>query len=366
VHLDAIENKMGHKGSATMMVRFDNSPGQLIGERGSGFKQMLLLMNNARVGVGFECLGLCEAAYRAALEFARNRPSMGKTIDRHEMIAEYLETMRTDIQAIRALCFEAGIAEEMSQKLQMMLSFSPPASADELKNQQKQLKIYQAKARRLTPLLKYLAAEKAVEMSRQCIQIHGGSGYMKDYVAEKLLRDAIAMPIYEGTSQIQSLMAMKDTLIGVTKNPQKFLKKSANARWRAYSGRTTWERRQAKLEVLKYTAIQHLLTRLASEKFRELPGYSLGDWRSVLKDWDPKRDFSIALLHAERLCQLLTDVEVVGILHEQAKQFPERGPVLERYLDRAEPRCRYLVDCITTTGSRLLSELSEPMAEAAK
>ena len=234
VHLDAIENKMGHKGSATMMVRFDNSPGLLIGERGSGFKQMLLLMNNARVGVGFECLGLCEAAYRAALDFARNRPSMGKTIDRHEMIAEYLEEMRTDIQAIRALCFEAGIAEEMSQKLQMMLNFAPPASADELASQKRQLKHYQAKARKLTPLLKYLAAERAVEMARRCIQIHGGSGYMKDYVAEKLLRDAIAMPIYEGTSQIQALMAMKDTLIGVIKNPQRFVKRSANARWRAY------------------------------------------------------------------------------------------------------------------------------------
>ena len=118
--------------------------------------------------------------------------------------------------------------------------------------------------------------------------------------------------------------------------------------------------------MLKYTAIQHLLTRLASEKFRELPGYSIGDWRTVLKDWDPKRDFSIALLHAERLCQLLTDIEVVTILHDQAKRFPERGEVLERYLDQAEPRCRYLVDRITNTGSRLLTELAEPYADAAK
>jgi 3-(methylthio)propanoyl-CoA dehydrogenase len=365
-HLDAIENKLGHKGSATMMVRFEDSPAQLIGERGSGFKQMLLLMNNARVGVGFECLGLCESAYRTALEFARNRPSMGKTIDRHEMIAHYLEEMRTDIQAIRALCFEAGIAEEMAQKIKMLLTYSPPKDPELLEARQQELKRYRATSRKLTPLLKYLAAERAVDMSRRCIQIHGGSGYMKDYGAEKLLRDAMAMPIYEGTSQIQSLMAMKDTLMGVVKQPQRFLRKAANARWRALSARSAHGRRLAKLEVLKNSAIQHLLSRLASEKLRELPGHSLGDWTSVLKDWDPKRDFSLALLHAERLCQLLTDVEVAKILHRQAIAHPEREDLLERYLERAEPRCRYLVDQITTTGARLLTELSEPMDEAAK
>jgi alkylation response protein AidB-like acyl-CoA dehydrogenase len=365
-HLDGIENKLGHKASATMMVRFDASPAQLIGERGSGFKQMLLLMNNARVGVGFECLGLCEAAYRTALDFARNRPSMGKTIDRHEMIAEYLEEMKTDIQAIRALCFEAALAEEMAQKLQMTLTYSPPSAAAELEECQVQLKRYRATSRKLTPLLKYMAAERAVDMSLRCIQIHGGSGYMKDYGAEKLLRDSIAMPIYEGTSQIQALMAMKDTLIGVVKRPQRYLREVANARWRAYSARTSYGRRQAKLEVLKYTAIQHLLTKLAAEKIKELPGHSFGDWTSVLKDWDPKRDFSLALLHAERLCQLLTDVEVVKILHKQTNVHPERAELLERYLERAEPRCRYLVDQITSTGNRLVAELAEPLDEAAK
>jgi hypothetical protein len=327
---------------------------------------MLLLMNNARVGVGFECLGLCEAAYRTALDFARNRPSMGKTIDRHEMIAEYLEEMKTDIQAIRALCFEAALAEEMAQKLQMTLTYSPPSAAAELEECQVQLKRYRATSRKLTPLLKYMAAERAVDMSLRCIQIHGGSGYMKDYGAEKLLRDSIAMPIYEGTSQIQALMAMKDTLIGVVKRPQRYLREVANARWRAYSARTSYGRRQAKLEVLKYTAIQHLLTKLAAEKIKELPGHSFGDWTSVLKDWDPKRDFSLALLHAERLCQLLTDVEVVKILHKQTNVHPERAELLERYLERAEPRCRYLVDQITSTGNRLVAELAEPLDEAAK
>src|SRR5699024_2462355 len=78
---------------------------------------------------------------------------------------------------------------------------------------------HRAKARQITPLLKYLAAEKAVEISRRAIQIHGGNGYMTEFGAEKLLRDAIVMPIYEGTSQIQALMVMKDTLTDIMRNP---------------------------------------------------------------------------------------------------------------------------------------------------
>ena len=74
---------------------------------------MLVLMNNARVGVGFESLGLCEAAYRVARDYAAERPSMGKTIDKHEMIADYLEEMKTDIQGIRALAMEAAVNEEL-------------------------------------------------------------------------------------------------------------------------------------------------------------------------------------------------------------------------------------------------------------
>jgi hypothetical protein len=68
------------------------------------------------------------------------------------------------------------------------------------------------------------------------VQIHGGSGYIKEYGAEKLLRDALVMPIYEGTSQIQSLMAMKDTLGGIMKNPQAFVTRVAQARWRSALG----------------------------------------------------------------------------------------------------------------------------------
>ncbi len=87
----------------------------------------------------------------------------------------------------------------------------------------------------------------------------------------------------------------------------------------------------------------------------------LGEWSAELKtNWDPKRDFSYAMLHAERLIQLLADEAVCELFWEQAKAHPERRDVLERYLERAESRARMLHEQITTTGRRLLESLEEP------
>jgi hypothetical protein len=135
-----------------------------------------------------------------ARAYAAERPSMGKTIDKHEMIADYLDEMDIDIRAIRALSVTAGYCEEMAQKLRIKLTFMPPEDEAECEALRKQIKKLQMKTRHLTPLLKYLAAEKCVQMSQRCIQIHGGSGYITEYGAEKFLRDAMVMLIYEGTS----------------------------------------------------------------------------------------------------------------------------------------------------------------------
>ena len=357
--LDRVEEKLGHHGSVTASLTFERAPAFLIGKRGEGFRHMLTLMNGARLGVGFESLGLCECAYRMAKAYAAERPSMGKTIDRHEMIADYLEEMRTDIQAIRALCMHGAWHEELAQKIELMLTIAQPEDELEAKKLHRALKTHKRKARRATPLLKYFASEKAVEMARRNIQIHGGNGYMKEYGAEKLLRDALVMPIYEGTSQIQALMAMKDTLGGIMKNPQGFVRRTAQARWRALSARDPLERRVAKIQQLSLSTQQHLIAKTAADKLRSVQSKPLAEWsQAFLKDWNPKRDFAYAMLHAERLCKLLTDELVCELLLEQAQKHPERRDVLERYLERAEPRVRYLHDEITTTGQRLLRALA--------
>ncbi len=354
--VERIEEKLGHHLSATCSMNFDRTPAHLIGERGEGFKQMLLLMNNARVGISFECIGLCESAYRMAKEYAAERESMGKTIDRHEMIADYLEEMRTDIQGLRALVIEAAYHEEIAQKYQIMGRLTDDEAVK--RRARKKYKKHQWKAREITPLVKYLAAEKAVEMAQKAIQIHGGVGYTTEYGAEKLLRDAMVMPIYEGTSQIQALMAMKDTMSSIMRNPQDFVKRLAQTRWRSLSARDPLDRRIAKLESLSLSAQQHLVTKTAVDKFKSLSGVPIFDWAEELtQQWDPKRDFAHAMLHAERLTQLLTDVKICQLLFEQQEEYPERRDVFLRYLERAETRCRFLHDEITTTGERLVAKL---------
>jgi alkylation response protein AidB-like acyl-CoA dehydrogenase len=356
-HIDRVEEKLGKHGSATVALSFDHTPAQLVGKRGEGFRLMLEFMNHARLGVGFEAIGLCEAARRLAQGYAAERRSMGKPIERHEMVADYLSEMETDLVGLRALGMDAAYHDEVAYKLELFGHLSPYGGTDSAKR----ARDHAARARRATPLLKYLAAEKAVEMSRRCLQLHGGNGYMKEFGAEKLVRDALVLPIYEGTSQIQALMAMKDTLGAIMKAPQDFLKRVAAARWRALSARDPLEARVAGLLQLSLTAQQHLITRTMADKVKTVRRKPLPSWRGELfSQWNPKRDFSFALLHAERLTRLLADVAIAEALWAQAKVHPERRMWLERYLERAEPRGRFLLDEITTTGSRLVAELAAP------
>ncbi|MCZ6713246.1 MAG: acyl-CoA dehydrogenase family protein [Deltaproteobacteria bacterium] len=357
--VDRVEEKLGQHGSVTAAVTFDRAPAQLIGNRGDGFHYMLKLMNQARIGVGFQAIGLMECAYRTARDYAAQRSSMGKTIDRHEMIADYLDEMDTDIRALRAMAFHTAWHEEMAQGIEYRLRLAPDPDHVGRARMEQELKIHKNVGRRMTPLLKYLAAEKAVECARRCVQMHGGNGYMRDYAAERLLRDALLLPIYEGTSQIQALMAMKDTLSAIIKNPQEFVKRRAQMRWRALSARDVLERRVARVQGMSLAAQQHLVTKTATSRVRALPGKPVSDWpRAFLSDWDPKHDFPHAMLHAERLTRILADEGICVVLLQQARKDESRRELLERYLERAEPRCRFLLDEISTTGHRLVDSLS--------
>jgi alkylation response protein AidB-like acyl-CoA dehydrogenase len=362
--LDRVEEKLGHHGSATVAITFDRTPAELVGRAGDGFRHMLEIMNHARVGVGFQSLGLAEAAFRMARAYAAERRSMGKTIDRHEMIADYLDEMEGDIVGLRALAMHAAFHDEIAQKQNLFGRFLPPVNGS-AGAPLREARWHRSVARRATPLLKYLSAEKAVEIARRALQIHGGNGYMHEFGVEKLLRDALVMPIYEGTSQIQALMAVKDTLGGIIKQPQAFVRRTAQARWRALSAREGVEKRVAKLQQLSLSAQQHLATRTVAARVsavkRAVSSQPMSTWAGALfQPLDPKRDFSLALLHAERLTRLLADELIAEVLLEQAQRHPERRVWLERHLDRAEPRAHFLHTEITTTGTRLLAKLSPP------
>ena len=358
VTLERIEEKLGHNGSVTATLAFEDAPAELIGKRGEGFRYMLTLMNNARIGVGFESIGLMEAAYRMAQDYANERHSMGKAIAQHEMIADYLDEMQLDIQALRALCVQAAYHEELFQKLQLLGRFSTQHTPQEKQRIERDLPHHRRQARRLTPLIKYLAAEKAVEHARRCLQIHGGVGYTKEYGAEKLLRDALVLPIYEGTSQIQALMAMRDTLLGILKAPADFFARQAKARLNSLRADDPLLRQLAKLQILSLSAQQHLLMKTVLKKLKKLPEKPIASWYETLaKEWDPKRDFSLAMLHAERLIRLLSDEAISEVLYHQAQRHPQRRDLLARWLERAILRARALHDEITSIGDERLARL---------
>jgi alkylation response protein AidB-like acyl-CoA dehydrogenase len=362
--IDRIEEKMGHHACATCSITYDRSPGLLLGERGDGFKLMLMLMNNARISVACESLGICEAAYRLARDYAAERPSMGKTIDRHEMIADMLEEMETDICGIRALTYACAEHEEISRRMKILRAAQERAGAPTDAEAVRVERRHSRKSRRYTPMAKYLASEKACEMARRAIQILGGVGYIKEYGAEKLLRDALVFPIYEGTSQIQALMVMKDTLTRILKRPADLVSRRAQTRWTAMSARDPLERGVARIQGLALAAQQRLLMRTAARKFKGMRAIPITQWKDAMDGWDPKRDFAPAMLHAERLTRLLADEAICELLWKQAEKHPERRPILERYLERAEPRCRFLLDEISNSGDRLINQLRDLEGES--
>jgi alkylation response protein AidB-like acyl-CoA dehydrogenase len=270
VEVSRLEEKLGHHGSVTAALLFDNAPAQLIGRRGEGFKYMLVLMNNARVGVAFESIGLGECALPHGAGVRRGAPLDGQghraaRDDRRPARRDGDRPPRAagprgDLGLPRGDGAEDGAARALRRR-----------DAPEARSGRRRPASAPALSRRYTPLLKYLAAEKAVEIARRNVQIHGGVGYTREYGAEKLLRDALVLPIYEGTSQIQSLMAMKDTLMG-SSSARRPSSGSGPGAWRAVSATDPLDRGSRRSKVLSLSVQQHLLTRTAEDKLKTLGG----------------------------------------------------------------------------------------------
>jgi 3-(methylthio)propanoyl-CoA dehydrogenase len=361
--IGGIENKMGQHSAVAATINYDDSEAELIGKRGHGFLGMLLLMNNARIAIGFEALGICEAAYRGSVAFAEERVTMGKPIARHELIADYLDDMELTIRGLRAMSFEAAFHEETAARMKIMLKLKPPTSDEERKERERLVRRHKRKARHYTPLIKYFAGEEAVRLSRMYMQILGGIGYIREYPAEKLHRDSLVLPVYEGTSQIQALMALKDNLQATIRNPGRFFGELATARFDKMRGDPI-DKQLARLRTVASSAQQTILGRIAADKLGDLAGRPVRDlMNAFMRDWDPKRDFSFGLLHAERLTKILSDVAIADCLVRQAHESrgtdheDERRELASRWLEKVEPRCRGILLEIEATSGGLLRRL---------
>ena len=204
VKVRRIENKLGIKGSPTCELVFNNAPAVLVGDRKMGLiKYVMSLMNAARLGIAAQSTGLSEAAYREALKYAQEREQFGKPIIQFAAVSEMLKNMEAKTLASRALLYETARFVDIYKQL-THISHDRSLEAEE----RQEMKFYNRLADGFTPLAKMFASEYANEVAYDSIQIHGGSGYMKDYACERLYRDARIMNIYEGTTQLQVVAAI--------------------------------------------------------------------------------------------------------------------------------------------------------------
>lgn len=205
-----IENKLGIKGSPTCELVFKNAPAELVGERKMGLiKYVMALMNAARLGIGAQSVGIAEAAYREGLKYAQERKQFGKAIIEFPAIYEMLSNMEAKLHGIRSVLYETARFVDMYKTY---YHISKERALD--KDERNEMKEYQKLADIYTPLQKLFASEYANEITYDALQIHGGSGFMKDYPIQRYVRDARITNIYEGTSQLQVVAAIRGVTTG--------------------------------------------------------------------------------------------------------------------------------------------------------
>lgn len=210
VKVRRIEHKLGIIGSPTCELVFKNAPAELVGQRKLGLiKYVMALMNGARLGIAAQSVGVSESAYQEALKYAKEREQFGKAIIKFPAIYEMLAKMKAKLDASRSLLYETARFVDV-YKAYMHISEErtlEKEERDEMKKYQKLADIY-------TPLVKGLSSEIANELAYDSLQIHGGSGFMKDYPIERIYRDARITSIYEGTTQLQVVAAIRGVTTG--------------------------------------------------------------------------------------------------------------------------------------------------------
>ena len=214
VNVRRIENKMGIKGSPTCELVYKDAPAELCGSRRLGLiKYVMALMNGARRGIAAQSVGSSEAAYREALAYAKDRKQFGKAIIEFPAVSEILSVMKGKLDASRSLLYEC------SRFVDMYKVYEDIAKERSLTAEEKaEMKKYSRLADAFTPLAKGLSSEFCNQNAYDCIQIHGGSGFMKDYACERIYRDARITSIYEGTTQLQVVAAIRHVTTGTYLN----------------------------------------------------------------------------------------------------------------------------------------------------
>jgi alkylation response protein AidB-like acyl-CoA dehydrogenase len=334
--VERAEDKVCINGSPTCALSFSNTHAEILGsvQPGEGWRQITTFMNEARIAVGIQSCGVAQAALSAAQEYAAQRVQMGKPIREHPLVAEMLLDMETTVAGLRALWMEAAVAYDLVQgfvkQLHEMSEVDPERPALEARKQR-----IERYLRELTPLVKYFGAEEAIRVARTGMQVFGGYGVIKDYDVERFLRDSLILPIYEGTSQIQSLMATRDLLKAVMRDPRSLLVPGGHSPWLAQSHFEGALGRH-------YTSAMRDFARALGWLFWDV-ARRIGPRRlaAVLRGSAELEDADLryVLLSAERLTQMLAHLHIGRLLAQQAERWPERRPLAERFMRRTADVC---------------------------
>ena len=209
-----IEDKMGIHGSPTCELVFKNAKAELCGDRKLGLiKYVMSLMNGARLGIAAQSVGVSESAYQEAIAYARSREQFGKAIINFPAVSEMIANIKAKLDASRTLLYECTRFVDMYKSYDA-ISRERTLTPEERKT----MKAYNRLADAFTPLAKGMTSEFCNQNAYDCVQIHGGSGFMRDYACERIYRDARITSIYEGTTQLQVVAAIRHVTTGTYLN----------------------------------------------------------------------------------------------------------------------------------------------------
>ncbi len=303
VEVSRLEHKLGIHGSPTAAVVFDGAEAYRIGEKGKGFKAMLELMNNARLGVAAQGIGISEAALHSALRYAAERKQFGAAIGEQPLMKNFLSRMVLSLEGSRALLYRCCILVDRNRAIDARRARAGNFSDQERSELDAVYTRNQTRIRLLTPLAKYLATESSNFITRAAIQVHGGLGFMAESEAGKLHSDSIVTTIYEGTSEIQVSFALREIGRGALE--------------------VVFDEVETELELLSDPPLGEY-----AEKVRQGIERILDASSSLLAD------VSYALLSARSLADIVINVIVGAELLKQAAADPRRFDLAASWVSR--------------------------------
>jgi alkylation response protein AidB-like acyl-CoA dehydrogenase len=301
VRVERVEHKLGLHGSPTCAMRFEHAEAWRIARKGEGFKAMLDLMNNARLGVAAQGIGIAEAALEEAVRYSRERKQFGVPIGDQPLMKNMLARMLVNLEGARALLYRCSALIDRNRALDSQLASELAAGERSELGRVREHNAVQI--RLLTPLAKYLATETCDDITRTAIQIHGGIGFMAETAVGKLHLDGIITTIYEGTSEIQVSFALKEIGKGALT--------------------VVWDELHKELDALSDPKLVELAGKVRGGIER------IGEASLALI-----KDFNYALLSARGVAEMVITVIVATELLRQAQVEPRRFDLAASWMSR--------------------------------